>query len=158
MEYRDIEDCRGRLTRVAFRLVGEDAEDVVQDAFLRAWLARDSFKADSRLYTWLYRIVINTAKNHLVKARRSRTVPMPEGEDFRGDDCPESETMSTEFVARYLKGLEGIEPGLREILVKRELEGKKYDQIAADLGVPVGTVRSRLHRGRKQMQATTKVV
>jgi len=135
-----------------------EAQDVAQDAFVRAWRALAEFRGDSAFYTWLYRIAINTAKNHL--ASRGRRPPgidvdindeqFYESEHALKDvDTPEHLVLRDEIEAATQKALAGLPEELRMVLSLRELEGLSYEDIANVMQCPVGTVRSRLFRARE---------
>jgi len=135
-----------------------DALDVAQEAFLKAYRAAPSFRGDSAFYTWLYRIAINTAKNHLVAARRrpvSFALDMQDNESYdvfsklRDLDTPEGLALTDEIRQAVNKAINGLPQELRDAILFRELEGMSYDQIAQTMECPVGTVRSRIFRARE---------
>jgi RNA polymerase sigma-70 factor (ECF subfamily) len=145
------------------RLVGEaDAPDVAQEAFIKAWRALPGFRGQSAFYTWLYRIAINSAKNHLVsRARRPATqdIDIADAElyghaEYLSDlDTPESCLLAGE-IRDKVSALIGKLPGdLRQAIVLRELEGLSYEEIAAVMDCPIGTVRSRIFRARESIDA-----
>ena len=133
------------------------ALDITQEAFLKAYRALPRFRGDSAFYTWLYRIAVNTAKNHLAAARRR---PMdieldlqdPEQYDLHAKlketDTPEGVSMSQELHATVEKAIEALPEDLRTAIVLRELDGMSYEEIAQTMDCPVGTVRSRIFRAR----------
>jgi RNA polymerase sigma-70 factor (ECF subfamily) len=135
-----------------------EAEDVAQDAFLKAYRALPSFRGDSAFYTWLYRIAINTAKNAIVASRR-RPVDFdldlqdPEQYDRQGrlkdEDTPEGMLLTDEIRETVARAIEGLPEDLRTAIVLRELEGLSYEEIAQAMDCPVGTVRSRIFRARE---------
>jgi len=135
-----------------------EAEDVAQDAFLKAYRALPSFRGDSAFYTWLYRIAINTAKNAIVASRR-RPVDFdldlqdPEQYDRQGrlkdEDTPEGMLLTEEIRETVARAIEGLPDDLRTAIVLRELEGLSYEEIAQAMDCPVGTVRSRIFRARE---------
>ena len=149
-----------RLFNAVLRVVdnAEDAADVVQDAFLNAFQSLNSFKGDSEFFTWLYRIAFNAA----ISLRRKRKAVLSfDG----GDERPASEPADTsEFTqpgvaleraeedALLLSALNRLSPEHRVVLVLKDLEGQKYEDIAQVLDVPIGTVRSRLHRARLELR------
>jgi RNA polymerase sigma-70 factor (ECF subfamily) len=149
-----------RLGRLISRFVRDaaEAEDVTQDAFIKAYRALPAFRGDSAFYTWLYRIGINTAKNHLLalgrRAPTSTEFDSEEAEDF--DDAsllhevstPENELMSKQVVEVVNASLQQLPDDLRVALTLREIEGLSYEEIAAVMNCPVGTVRSRIFRAR----------
>lgn len=154
-----------RLGRLISRFVrnAAEAEDVTQDAFIKAYRALPSFRGDSAFYTWLYRIGINTAKNHLVAQGRRAPTSTPfdadEAEDFEDAALlhevatPENELMSKQVVAVVNSSLQELPDDLRTALTLREIEGLSYEEIAAVMDCPIGTVRSRIFRAREAIAA-----
>jgi len=150
-----------RLGRLISRFVrnAAEAEDVTQDAFIKAYRALPAFRGDSAFYTWLYRIGINTAKNHLVaRARRAPTSTQfdaEEAEDFEDAvllhevATPENELMSKQVVEVVNASLQELPDDLRTALTLREVERLSYEEIAAVMDCPIGTVRSRIFRARE---------
>jgi RNA polymerase sigma-70 factor (ECF subfamily) len=150
-----------RLGRLISRFVrnAAEAEDVTQDAFIKAYRALPAFRGDSAFYTWLYRIGINTAKNHLVSQGRRAPTSTPfdaeEAEDFEDAALlhevatPENELMSKQVVAVVNSSLQELPDDLRTALTLREIEGLSYEEIAAVMDCPIGTVRSRIFRARE---------
>ena len=149
-----------------YRLVenAEDAQDVVQEAFLNAYQSLDSFKGDSLFFTWLYRIAVNTAisqkRKHRVDAaawrqpeRRNTTIDPLDPSERAGRDMPwnrrNSETADS-------AGLSRLSPEHRAVLVMKDMEGQKYEKMAEILQVPIGTIRSRLHRARLELRELLK--
>ncbi len=135
-----------------------EAEDVVQDAFIKAYRALPAFRGDSAFYTWLYRIAINTAKNALVSAGRrpmSFDVDAQEGPGseirarLKDSDTPERLLLTEEIRTTVNRAIDGLPEDLRTAIVLRELEGLSYDEIAKTMECPVGTVRSRIFRARE---------
>lgn len=150
-----------RLGRLISRFVRDaaEAEDVTQDAFIKAYRALPAFRGDSAFYTWLYRIGINTAKNHLLalgrRAPTSTEFDSEEAEDFEDAallhevSTPENELMSKQVVEVVNASLQQLPDDLRVALTLREIEGLSYEEIAAVMNCPVGTVRSRIFRARE---------
>jgi RNA polymerase sigma-70 factor (ECF subfamily) len=135
-----------------------EAEDIAQEAFIKAYRALPSFRGDSAFYTWLYRIAINTAKNSLVSGRRRLVdydLDMQDPEDYRGQvllkdsDTPEAMLLTDEIRQTVQEAMEQLPEDLREAIMLRELEGLSYEEIAAAMDCPVGTVRSRIFRARE---------
>lgn len=136
----------------------DEALDVAQEAFLKAYRALPRFRGDSAFYTWLYRIAVNTAKNYLVAAKRR---PMdydldlqdPEQYDMharlKDTDTPEGVTLKDEIEATINDAIEGLPEDLRTAIVLREVDGMSYEEIATTMECPVGTVRSRIFRARE---------
>jgi RNA polymerase sigma-70 factor (ECF subfamily) len=138
-----------------------EVEDVTQEAFVKAYRALPSFRGDSAFYTWLYRIGINTAKNFLVaQGRRAPTTTTggfdsEEAESFeeagnlREMNTPESELTSKQIAQTVNQTLEELPEELRTAITLREIEGLSYEEIAAIMNCPIGTVRSRIFRARE---------
>ena len=134
-----------------------DADDLFQETFLAAWRHLDSFAGDAKFSTWLCRLAINKFKDK-TRADRARltTFPTDDGEDdplLRIPDnsttgSPEGEVLRAETVTAVRASIDELPPDLREALVLREMYDLSYDEIAARLAVPVGTVKSRIARGR----------
>ncbi|QRX83340.1 RNA polymerase sigma factor RpoE [Glaciimonas sp. PAMC28666] len=150
-----------KLMRLVSRLVRDqaEAEDVVQEAFIKAYRALPQFRGDSAFYTWLYRIGINTAKNYLVtQGRRAPTSTesnsedaetFDDGEQLRDINTPES-LLATKQIAQTVNvAMEALPDELRTAITLREIEGLSYDEIAEAMGCPIGTVRSRIFRARE---------
>lgn len=136
-----------------------EAEDVAQEAFIKAYRALPQFRGDSAFYTWLYRIAINTAKNALVSRDRS---PIDFDLDLQNPDesydmharlkdsaTPEALALTDEIRAIVDSAIAALPEDLRTAIVLRELEGLSYEEIAATMECPVGTVRSRIFRARE---------
>ena len=150
-----------RLGRLISRFVrnAAEAEDVTQDAFIKAYRALPAFRGDSAFYTWLYRIGINTAKNHLVAQGRRAPTSTPfdtdDAEDFEDAALlhevatPENELMSKQVVEVVNASLQELPDDLRTALTLREIEGLSYEEIAVVMNCPIGTVRSRIFRARE---------
>jgi RNA polymerase sigma-70 factor (ECF subfamily) len=134
----------------------EEAEDVVQDAFVQAFVKLSSFKRNSAFYTWLYRIAFNTA----ISRQRRRRVEMSvdQGREAAGEepvdhgDAPEDRMLRQEQAGQVQQALSALSDDYRAVLVLREVEGCCYETIADILDLPIGTVRSRLHRSRLQLR------
>lgn len=142
-----------------------EAMDVAQEAFLKAYRAVPAFRGDSAFYTWLYRIAINTAKNHLVAAKRrpmSFDFELGESESFepfaalRDIDSPEHLALTDEIGEVINKAIEELPEELRTAILLRELEGMSYEEIAEAMDCPVGTVRSRIFRAREAIDRNLK--
>ncbi len=150
-----------KLSRLLSRFVKDQAEveDVAQEAFVKAYRALPSFRGDSAFYTWLYRIGINTAKNYLVAmGRRAPTVTgfdSEEAEEFDAGDqlrdinTPESLLMTKQIANTVNEAMEQLPEELRAAIQLREIEGLSYEEIAAAMDCPIGTVRSRIFRARE---------
>jgi RNA polymerase sigma-70 factor (ECF subfamily) len=149
-----------KLQAIVSRFVRDTDEvaDVTQEAFIKAYRALPKFRGDSQFYTWLYRIAINTAKNYLVsKSRRpsSTDIDVADAEQFADnaklidDASPEDFIMTQELSHVIQDSLSQLPEDLRTALTLREFEGMSYEEIAAVMGCPVGTVRSRIFRARE---------
>ncbi len=136
----------------------DEVQDVAQEAFIKAYRALPGFRGDSAFYTWLYRIAINTAKNHLVS--RSRRPPgtdvdvedaqfMDSADGLRDSETPENSLFGEELKITVNRALEALPDDLRTAVTLREFDGLSYEEIAEVMDCPVGTVRSRIFRGRE---------
>jgi RNA polymerase sigma-70 factor, ECF subfamily len=135
-----------------------EVQDVTQEAFLKAYRALPRFRGDSAFYTWLYRIAINTVKNHLVAQGRR-----PPGDDLEAEVAeqmdmggrlrehatPERELLTDEIARTVQAALDDLPDDLRTAIVLREIEGMSYEEIADAMECPIGTVRSRIFRARE---------
>ena len=140
----------------------DDALDVVQDAFIKAHKYLDKFEGNSSFYTWLYRIVMNLAIDHLRKHRRIRPVELDEShlDDSSGDELlpkmlggnPGRALLDKEIRARIDQALGELSENHRAVLVMRELEGMSYEEMAQAMNCSKGTIMSRLFHARKNMQ------
>lgn len=136
----------------------DDVLDITQEAFIKAYRALPTFRGDSAFYTWLYRIAINTAKNHLVSQSRRPTqglVDNQEAEQFDSADLlrenatPERLLQKEQVQQVISKAFEDLPDDLRTAISLRELEGMSYEEIADAMDCPIGTVRSRIFRARE---------
>lgn len=156
-----IQPYQDRLHNTLYRMAGsaEDAAELLQDALIRAFRGLDSYQGESAFYTWLYRIAVNVFFSN----RRRRRLRMVRGENRADlDRLPASEDVARDRPSRGIEEKElrqTIEQALgavpdpyRAVLVLKDIEGLKYEEIAEVLRVPVGTVRSRLHRARAEMR------
>ena len=135
-----------------------DALDVTQEAFIKAYRALPNFRGESAFYTWLYRIAVNTAKNHLaVQSRRPAESDhdVSEIEQIEGSGAlkeqatPENLLLKDELQATVLKTIENLPEDLKTAIMLREVEGLSYEEIATVMECPIGTVRSRIFRARE---------
>ena len=149
-----------KIIAIVSRYIKDNAEvyDVVQEAFIKAYRALGNFRGDSAFYTWLYRIAINTAKNHLVSRGRrppSSDVDIDEADYYDGSEplrdieSPEGAMARDQLQAVVDKAIASLPEDLRTALTLREMEGLSYEDIAAVMDCPVGTVRSRIFRARE---------
>ncbi len=135
-----------------------ECEDIAQESFMRAWRAIATFRGDSAFYTWLYKIAVNTAKNHLVAMKRR-----PPADDVDVDDAsfmlgsermqdnatPEHEMMRQEIEQSVFSTVQELPEELRTAITLREVDGLSYEEIAQAMDCPIGTVRSRIFRARE---------
>ena len=150
-----------KLMRLISRLIRDqvEAEDVVQEAFIKAYRALPQFRGDSAFYTWLYRIGINTAKNYLVtQGRRAPTSTeadveeaetFDDGDQLRDINTPESMLATKQIAETVNLAMEVLPEELRIAITLREIEGLSYEDIAEAMHCPIGTVRSRIFRARE---------
>lgn len=142
-----------------------EAEDVAQEAFVKAYRALGSFRGDSAFYTWLYRIAVNTARNAIASRQRrplDYEAELTESEQnnvnsrLKHDDTPEATALSEEIRVTVNQAIEELPEDLRTAIVLREVEGLSYEEIAAAMDCPVGTVRSRIFRAREAIDRALK--
>ena len=142
-----------------------DAEDVAQEAFLKAYRALPNFRGDSAFYTWMYRIAINTAKNHLVASgRRPIEVDLENAdgesldiEELQKDVATPENLLLTEEIRETVQNTIGSLPDdLRMAITLREADGLSYEEIATAMECPIGTVRSRIFRAREAVEQELK--
>ena len=156
-----------KVANLISRYIRDSSEvlDVTQEAFIKAYRALPKFRGDSAFYTWLYRVAINTAKNHLAaQARR------PPGDDIEAEtaeqmdmgvalketDTPENLALQREIASTIQQALDGLPDDLRTAITLRELEGLSYEEIAQAMDCPIGTVRSRIFRAREAIDVKLK--
>jgi RNA polymerase sigma-70 factor (ECF subfamily) len=150
---------QNKIVKLVSRFVHDpmEAQDVAQEAFIKAYRAIGGFRGDSAFYTWLYRIASNAAKNYLVsQSRRPPAVGVDamEAEQYAIDtrlkekDTPESLMVTEELKAVIFGTIEKLPSDLKEAITLREIECMSYEDIALVMGCPVGTVRSRIFRAR----------
>lgn len=150
-----------RLYPTLLRLAGrpEDARDLLQDTFLRAFQKLDRFHGESSFYTWLYRIAVNLALSE--RRRRRPVVPLADAPGLSRPIDPPSSIIQTdpslpleqaERDAQVQRALNALSPDARAVVVLKDIDGVPYEDIATILGIPVGTVRSRLHRARLELR------
>jgi RNA polymerase sigma-70 factor (ECF subfamily) len=135
-----------------------EAQDVAQDTFLKAYRALGDFRGESAFYTWLYRIAINTAKNYLLSRSRRHfdyEVDVQDAEQIENAaqlkdlDTPDNLLMNEQIVQVIKTAIERLPEEMRIAITLRELEGMSYEEIAAAMDCPIGTVRSRIFRARE---------
>jgi len=142
----------------------ELAQDITQEAFIKAYRALPRFRGDSAFYTWMYRIAVNTAKNHLAAQRRrpmNVELDMQDPEQYdlhaklKETDTPEGVALSNELRELVERAIAALPEDLRTAIILRELEGMSYEEIAQTMECPVGTVRSRIFRARDAISKKT---
>ena len=160
-----VEKYHRKLGRLVGRMVRDQAEveDVVQEAFIKAYRALHNFRGDSAFYTWLYRIGINTAKNYLVSLGRKpqvlNNVEIEDAENFEGVtdmramETPETAMANKQIAQTVNDTIANLPEELRTAITLRELEGMSYEEIADIMQCPIGTVRSRIFRARETIAA-----
>mgnify|MGYP000543944402 CR=1 FL=1 len=157
-----------RIQRLIGRMVRDVdlVEDIAQETFIRAYRALHQFRGDAQFYTWLYRIAVNTAKKALMELKND---PVLSNSSFRSaddedetsrpgnepttDETPESVYAAKEIGAVVNAAMEALPEDLRQAVTLREIEGLSYDEIAAVMNCPIGTVRSRIFRAREAISA-----
>lgn len=156
-----------RIANLVSRFIRDPDEvlDVTQEAFIKAYRALPNFRGDSQFYTWLYRVAINTAKNHL--ATLSRRPPqgdieaeiaeqMDMGTRLKEQETPERLAEEADMKAVILKAVDQLPEELKTALTLREIDGLSYDEIAEAMDCPIGTVRSRIFRAREAVDKAIK--
>ncbi|CAN5282157.1 RNA polymerase sigma factor RpoE [soil metagenome] len=150
-----------KVHRLLARFVRDAAEveDIAQEAFIKAYRALPQFRGESAFYTWLYRIAVNTAKNHLASSgRRMPTSTATNAEDaetfddaeqLRDISTPETVLMSKQVAEAVNRAMDELPEDLRIAITLREVEGLSYEEIATSMECPIGTVRSRIFRARE---------
>lgn len=160
-----------RIQRLIARMVRDVdlVEDIAQESFIRAYRALHQFRGDAQFYTWLYRIAVNTAKKTLLDLKHDPLVTEAalhpagdEDETFQpanepiAEETPETVLAAREIAAAVQAALEALPEDLRQAVTLREIEGMSYEDIAAVMNCPIGTVRSRIFRAREAISARVK--
>jgi RNA polymerase sigma-70 factor (ECF subfamily) len=156
-----------KVVKLVARLLRDpaEAEDVAQEAFVKAYRAMGSFRGDSAFYTWLYRIAVNTARNTMASRQRrplAYEAELNESEQsvvesrMRHTDTPEAAVLSDEIHGTVNRAVEALPEDLRTAIILREVEGLSYEEIAEAMDCPVGTVRSRIFRAREAIDRSLK--
>ena len=139
-----------------------ECQDVAQDTFIRAYRAIGNFRGDAQFYTWLHRIAVNTAKNHLVAHKRrppTEDIDVSDAEQFdsgirlRDTDTPDRELARQQMEQTVMRAVDALPEELRTAITLREVDGLSYEEIAQRMDCPIGTVRSRIFRAREAIDA-----
>lgn len=142
---------------LAFRLMGdeEDARDVVQEAYLRAYRGLRRFRGDAQFSTWMYRITANCAATHLGRRQKHRHDELDESApvaDERADNDPQLRADADDLRTRLRLALEGLPPRLRSVVILRDVYDLPHEAIAAELGISESAAKVRLHRARNKLR------
>jgi RNA polymerase sigma-70 factor (ECF subfamily) len=156
-----VQRYQDRLYNTVYRLVDnpDDAQDVVQEAFLNAYQSLESFKGDALFFTWLYRIAFNTAISLKRKQRVTLSIDTGTDSDISMEPLDGAEDARPGWALEQAEQERKVHAALarlsaehRAVLVLKDMEGQKYEEMAELLGVPIGTIRSRLHRARLELR------
>ena len=158
---------QNKIIQLIYRYVHDpdEARDVAQEAFIKAYKAIDRFRGDSAFYTWIYRIAINTAKNYLVASSRrppKGDIDAQDAEQYEGATglreyaTPERMILKDEIEKTVASAIEELPDDLKTAITLRELEGLSYEEIAQAMECPIGTVRSRIFRARDAIDTKLK--
>jgi RNA polymerase sigma-70 factor (ECF subfamily) len=158
---------QNKIIQFAYRYVHDhdEAMDVAQEAFIKAYRAIGRFRGDSAFYTWIYRIAINTAKNHLVASGRrppAGDIDAQDAEQYEGATglreyaTPERMLLKDEIEKTVASAIDELPDDLKTAITLRELEGLSYEEIAQAMDCPIGTVRSRIFRARDAIDTKLK--
>ncbi len=143
-----------------YNLSREEVMDITQETFIKAYRSMEKFRGDSKFYTWLYRIAINTAKNHLIsKSRRPPDIDIDVYEItslLKSTNGPESEFEGERLSEVVETAISKLPQDLKSAIIMREYEGMSYEDISAIMECPVGTVRSRIFRARESIDKEVK--
>lgn len=153
-----------RVAAIIGRYVGDwsECQDIAQETFMRAYRALGNFRGDAQFSTWLHRIAVNTAKNHLVAHKRrpptddieiSDAEQYDAGSRLRDNDTPERELAREQMERTVMGAVDALPEELRLAITLREVDGLSYEEIAARMACPIGTVRSRIFRAREAIDA-----
>ena len=160
-----------RIERLIGRMVRDTdlIEDIAQETFIRAYRALHQFRGEAQFYTWLYRIAVNTAKKALVDMKRNPVITDSAlrgsddddetsrvGNELTTEETPETVLAAREIAEAVNAAMEALPEDLRQAVTLREIEGLSYDEIAAAMSCPIGTVRSRIFRAREAISARVK--
>jgi RNA polymerase sigma-70 factor (ECF subfamily) len=156
-----IKKYQSRVIALLYRFVKneQDALDLAQDVFIKAYRALSGFRKDSAFYTWLYRIAVNVAKNDLAAKKRRPQSCISVEDGLSSDDfesladlaTPENKIIELQLQQKLREAIQSLPHDLRQAFCLREFEGFDYEKIASIMGCPIGTVRSRIFRAREQV-------
>ncbi|MEO5377741.1 MAG: sigma-70 family RNA polymerase sigma factor [Magnetococcus sp. DMHC-6] len=155
-----VRKYQGKVAALIARYISDNGkiQDLTQEAFIKAYRALGGFRGESAFYSWLYRIAINTAKNELTLTQSH--IPMVELDldniemglpQFQDDNTPERQIMNKELSFYLSKALDSLSPVMKQAVMLRDVQGISYEEISAVMGCPIGTVRSRIFRGRQEI-------
>ena len=160
-----------RIERLIARMVRDtdQVQDIAQETFIRAYRALHQFRGEAQFYTWLYRIAVNTAKKALLDMKRNPVVSDSAlrntgdedetsylGQELTTDETPETVLAAQEIAEAVNAAMQALPEELRQAVTLREIEGLSYEEIAAAMECPIGTVRSRIFRAREAISARVK--
>lgn len=162
-----VQKYQFKILKLVNRYINDPSEamDVAQESFMKAYRALDKFRGESAFYTWLYRIAINTAKNHVVSQSRRiieadvEVVDMEQAltkANLKEYSAPEKILLDVEIETAVNEVIQHLPKELRTAITLRELDGMSYEEIAAIMSCPVGTVRSRIFRAREAIERRIK--
>lgn len=156
---------KDRLTNFIFRYVGnyDECEDIVQDTFVKVYVSKHLYKEIAKFSTWIYTIAINLAKTKIIKKQKYKIFSLSSNEDEEKDfDVPDDAFLpdvnaNAKFQNEYIqKALNSIPENYRKLVILRDIEDFSYEEIADMTGLPMGTVKSRINRGREKLQVLLK--
>lgn len=157
---------KDRLTNFVYRYVGsyDECDDIVQDTFVKVYVSKHLYKEIAKFSTWIYTIAINLAKTKLAKAQKYKTFSISdvyddENKDFdiRDEDFTPDVHANDKFLNQHIqKALDSINESYRELIILRDIEDYSYEEIVDMTGLPMGTVKSRINRGREKLQVLLK--
>ncbi|MBF0401463.1 MAG: sigma-70 family RNA polymerase sigma factor [Magnetococcales bacterium] len=163
-----VRQYQGKIATMIGRAVQDPdkVRDLVQETWLKAYRALPAFRGDAAFYTWLYRIAVNTVKNHWLT--EGRTVALTElsteGEEtefvlpqLRDHETPEKQLLRKEMQENLKKAMDALVPAMKRAILLRDVQGLSYEEIATILDCPIGTVRSRIFRGRQEIAQQMRV-
>jgi RNA polymerase sigma-70 factor (ECF subfamily) len=160
-----VKRYKDRLTNFIFRYVGsyDECEDIVQDTFIKVYVSKHLYKEIAKFSTWIYTIAINLAKTKIIKKQKYKIFSLSSNEDEDKDfDIPDDAYLpdtdaNSKFQNEYIqKALNSIPENYRKLVILRDVEDFSYEEIADMTGLPMGTVKSRINRGREKLQVLLK--